>query len=54
VEQSESFYPKRYIAADFGLNLQKTIKPGEYTIAVQVKDAIGGQTFETKQTFTVE
>jgi hypothetical protein len=54
VEQSESFYPKRYIAADFGLNLQKTIKPGEYTIAVQVKDAIGGQTYETKQTFTVE
>ena len=53
-EQTESFYPKRYIAADFGLNLQKTIKPGEYTISVQVKDAIGGQTFETKQTFTVE
>jgi hypothetical protein len=54
VEQSESFYPKPYIAADFGLNLQSNIKPGEYTIAVQVKDAIGGQTFETKQTFTVE
>ena len=54
VEQSESFYPKRYIAADFGLNLQKTIKPGDYTIAVQVKDAIGGQTYECKQVFTVE
>ena len=54
VEQSESFYPKRYIAADFGLNLQKTIKPGEYTIAVQVKDAISGETYETKQTFVVE
>jgi hypothetical protein len=53
-EQTESFYPKRYIAADFGLNLQKTIKPGEYTIAVQVKDAIGNQTYEIKQTFTVE
>lgn len=54
VEQSESFYPKAYIAADFGLNLQSNIKPGEYTISVQVKDAIGGQTYETKQTFTVE
>jgi len=54
VEQSESFYPKRYIAADFGLNLQKTIKPGEYTIAVQVRDAVGGQTCEVKQTFTIE
>ena len=54
VEQSESFYPKRYIAADFGLNLQKTIKPGEYTILVQVKDTTGGQTYETKQVFVVE
>jgi hypothetical protein len=54
MEKSESFYPKPYIAADFGLNLQANIKPGEYTIAVQVKDAIGGQTYETKQTFTVE
>jgi hypothetical protein len=54
VEQSESFYPKAYIAADFGLNLQNNIKPGEYTIAVLVKDAIGGQTYEIKQTFTVE
>lgn len=54
VEQSESFYPKRYIAADFGLNLQKNIKPGEYTIAVQVKDGVGNQSHEVKQTFTVE
>lgn len=53
-EQSESFYPKRYIAADFGLNLQKNINPGEYTIAVQVKDAIGNQTYEMKKNFTVE
>jgi hypothetical protein len=54
VEQSESFYPKRYVAASFGINLQATIRPGEYTIAVEVKDAIGSQTGEIKQTFTVE
>lgn len=53
-EQSESFYPKPYIAADFGLNLQSNIRPGEYTIQVTVKDAIGGQNYQTKQTFTVE
>ena len=40
-EQSESFYPKRYVPAAMGINLQKTIRPGEYTIAVQVKDAVG-------------
>lgn len=54
VEQSESFYPKRYVPASMGINLQKNIRPGTYTIAVQVKDAIGNQTYETKQTFTVE
>jgi hypothetical protein len=29
-------------------------KPGEFTIAVTVTDAVGKQTYETKQTFTVE
>ena len=29
-------------------------QPGEFTIAVTVKDAVGKQTYETKQTFTVE
>jgi hypothetical protein len=53
VEQSESFYPKRYVAASFGISLQGNIRPGEYTIAVAVKDALGNQIGETKQTFTV-
>jgi hypothetical protein len=37
-----------------GINLQGTIRPGEYTIAVTVKDAVGGQTCESKYTFVVE
>jgi hypothetical protein len=53
-EQSESFYPKRYVPAAMGINLQKTIRPGEYTIAVQAKDAVGGQTYEAKFPFTIE
>lgn len=53
-EQSQSFYPKRYVPASMGINLTPTIRPGEYTINVQVKDAIGGQSYETKFTFTVE
>ena len=53
-EQGESFYPKRYVAASMGINLTSTIRPGEYTISVTVKDAVGKQTHETKQTFTVE
>jgi hypothetical protein len=54
VEQSESFYPKRYVAASMGINLLPNTKPGEFTIAVTVKDAVGNQTYEAKQTFTVE
>jgi hypothetical protein len=54
VEQSESFYAKPYIPAEFGVNLDRNIQPGSYTILVQVKDAQGNQSYETKQTFTVE
>ncbi|HUK17686.1 MAG TPA: hypothetical protein VLW65_14780 [Bryobacteraceae bacterium] len=54
VEQTESFYPKRYIPAEFGVTLDKNIKPGVYTIQVQVKDAVGSQSYEGKETFTVE
>jgi hypothetical protein len=54
VEQSESFYAKPYIPAEFGVTLEKNIQPGPYTIQVQVKDAVGNQTYETRQTFIVE
>lgn len=54
VEQTESFYPKRYVPAAMGLNLQKNIRPGEYTIAVTVKDAVGNQNYEGKYTFAVQ
>lgn len=53
-EESESFYPKPYVAASFGITLQPNIRPGEYTIAVQAKDAVGNQTVEAKATFTIQ
>ncbi len=53
-DQSESFYPKRYVPAQMSINLTPTIRPGEYTISVQVKDAVAGQSYEAKYTFTVE
>ncbi len=54
VEQSDSFYPKRYVAATMGITLLAKTTPGEYTISVKVTDAVGNQTYEAKQTFTVE
>ncbi|HUI79294.1 MAG TPA: hypothetical protein VLY24_15315 [Bryobacteraceae bacterium] len=53
-EQSESFYPKRYISASLSINIQKNTQPGTYAIGVQVKDGVGTQTYETKETFTIE
>ena len=54
VEQTESFYPKRYIPGEFGVTLDKNIRPGVYTIQVQVKDAVGNQAYAGTETFTVE
>jgi hypothetical protein len=54
VEKTESFYPKRYVAGSMSLNLQPNIRPGDYAIAVTVRDAIGEQSFEAKQPFHIE
>lgn len=53
-DQTESFYPKSYVTGEFSVPIQPSVKPGEYAISVQVKDAIGNQTTEAKHTFTVE
>jgi hypothetical protein len=53
-EKSSSFYPKAYVPGSMNLNLQGTIRPGEYTIVVSVRDHIGNQTAEAKGTFTIE
>jgi len=54
VEQSDSFYPKHYVPASMGITLQKNFRPGIYTIAIKVTDAVGNQSYETSGTFTVE
>ncbi len=53
-EPSESFYPQAFISAEMGIELQAKIKPGAYTLVVQVKDAIGDQTCEIRQPFAIE
>ena len=53
-DQTDSFYPKRYVTGEFSVPIQTNVKPGEYGIQVTVKDGIGNQTYEMKQPFTVE
>ena len=52
-EQTQSFYPKRWVEGIMGLSLQGT-KPGQYTLVMSAKDAIGNQTCEARTVFTVE
>jgi hypothetical protein len=54
VEQSDSFYPKRYVPAEMNISLQGKIQPGVYTLVVTGKDAVSSQTCESKHPFTVE
>jgi hypothetical protein len=53
-EQSEAYYPKPYVEGEFGISLNKDFKPGTYTMAVAVKDAIGKQSFQGKFQFIVQ
>jgi hypothetical protein len=54
VERTDSFYPKPWVPGSMSITLGKDFKPGDYAIGVQVKDAIGNQTFEEKYTFSVQ
>lgn len=54
VEKYRMFYPPRFLTAAFNLELKRDLRPGEYTIRLDVRDLLGEQNtrFETK--FTVQ
>jgi len=54
VEQSGSFYPKRYLSGSLSLSLQASARAGEYTIVLRVRDLIGQQVSETRHPFRIE
>jgi hypothetical protein len=53
VEESESFYPKRYLPGLLSLDLSK-VRPGAYVLVLDLRDGIGKQSVESKYGFTVE
>jgi hypothetical protein len=53
-DRSQSFYPKRYVPAVFSLATKRDTRPGEYTVSVTAHDGVGNQTFEARQSFTIE
>ena len=54
VDKGASFYPMKYVPCGISLNLQRDMRPDEYTITVTAQDRIGNQNYESKQTFRVE
>lgn len=54
VEQHKDFYPPRVLTTTFNLDLQKGVKPGEYTIRLDVRDRLGEQTISHEEKFRVE
>ncbi len=53
-DKSESFYPRTFIPGAFSINLDKDIKPGDYTLVVFLSDPLGNQAVESAYVFRVE
>lgn len=54
VEKDAPFYPKRFFEGIVSLNIQPKTTPGEYTLVISVRDRLGGQSCEARQTFRIE
>lgn len=52
-DQGESFYPQRWVPGGFGVNLDPTIAPGEYTLIINIHDKVGNAEKEERQTFEI-
>ena len=50
VEKQQSFYPPRFLSTVFDLNLRNP-KPGKYTLRIDLRDRIGGQTASFESNF---
>jgi hypothetical protein len=53
-QKLQSFYPQRYQPGELNLNLAKDQPLGKYTIVLAVRDNLGKQMYETRETFSVE
>jgi hypothetical protein len=53
-QKIQTFYPQRYQPGELNLNLAKDQPLGTYTIVLAVRDNLGKQMYETRETFSVE
>jgi hypothetical protein len=53
-DSKESFYPQRYVPGALSLSLDPAVPAGSYTLVVTMRDEVGGQMAESRETFQVE
>ena len=53
-ESKESFYPQLRVPGALSLHLDPNVPVATYTLVVTVRDKVGGQTAEQRETFRVE
>ena len=53
-QKIQTYYPQRYQPGELNLNLAKDQPLGKYTIVLAVRDNLGRQMYETRETFSVE
>ncbi len=53
-EKNDSFYPQRYTPGIVSITIPPGMAKGEYTLIVTVKDALGNQSAEARQKFSIE
>lgn len=54
VDQSTSFYPKRYVSCLLNLHIQPDTRPQEFALVITATDHIGNQTQQSSHRFRVE
>jgi len=53
-EKNRLFYPPRVLSTSFNLDVSKGVKPGEYTLRLNIRDKIGNQEIVHEAKFHVE
>ena len=53
-EKGSPYYPKRYVPGVLSLSLDKNVSKGAYTLVVILRDQVGQQLHEERQSFQVE
>jgi hypothetical protein len=53
-QSGESFYPQPYVPIELNLSLDKTVRPASYTLVITLRDSIGNQTAEVRESFLLQ